>query len=135
MARQQRASLREHHRALAAGALDHALADERFQRGNLMAHRRLRVAQTLGGTNERAFLGDRLEGDQVTQLEPGPIMQLQTISHDTSALDKYLVQRDAGCMEIILIVITLLVLDVLAARFGHDSRVLDPRDPRGWWPR
>jgi hypothetical protein len=61
-------------------------------------------------------------------------MQVHTISHDTSALDKYLVQRDAGHMELILFVGALVLLDILAARFGHDSRLLDPRDVRGWWP-
>ena len=36
-------------------------------------------------------------------------------------------------MEIILVVAALIVLDLLAARFGYDSRLLDPRDRRGWW--
>jgi len=62
-------------------------------------------------------------------------MQLHTISDDTSALDKYLARRDAGRMELILFVGALVLLDVLAARFGYDSRLLDPRDRRGWWPR
>jgi hypothetical protein len=61
-------------------------------------------------------------------------MKLHTISDDTSALDKYLAWRDAGPMELILFVAALVVLDVLAARFGHDSRRLNPRDARGWWP-
>jgi len=38
-------------------------------------------------------------------------------------------------MELVLIVVALIVLDLLAARFGVDSRLLDPRDKRGWWPR
>ena len=62
-------------------------------------------------------------------------MQLHTIFYDTSALDKYLVRRDAGRMELILFVGALVLLDVFAARFGHDSRLLDPRERRGWWPR
>jgi hypothetical protein len=61
-------------------------------------------------------------------------MKLHTISDDTSALDKYLARRDAGPMELILLVAALVVLDVLAARFGYDSRRLNPRDARGWWP-
>ena len=37
-------------------------------------------------------------------------------------------------MELILIVGGLLLLDILAMRFGVDSRILDVRDRRGWWP-
>ena len=37
-------------------------------------------------------------------------------------------------MELVLIVVALIVLDLLAARFGVDSRLLDPRDTRRWWP-
>jgi hypothetical protein len=37
-------------------------------------------------------------------------------------------------MELLVIAAALVVLDVLALRFGHDSRVLDERDRRGWWP-
>jgi hypothetical protein len=62
-------------------------------------------------------------------------MQLHTIFDDTSALDKYLARRDAGSMELLMLVIALVVLDLLAARFGYDSRVRDPRDARGWWAR
>jgi hypothetical protein len=61
-------------------------------------------------------------------------MQVHTISDDTSALDKYLAPTDAGGMELIVFVGLLVLLDLLAVRFGHDSRLLDPRDRRGWWP-
>jgi hypothetical protein len=37
-------------------------------------------------------------------------------------------------MELLIFIGGLLVLDVLAMRFGVDSRVLDVRDRRGWWP-
>jgi hypothetical protein len=37
-------------------------------------------------------------------------------------------------MELLLIVTLLVVLDIMAMRFGVDSRVLDDRDRRGWWP-
>lgn len=60
-------------------------------------------------------------------------MQLHTIFDDTSALDTYLHVRDAGHMELLLLVAALVVFDVLAARYGFDSRVLNPRDARGWW--
>jgi hypothetical protein len=38
-------------------------------------------------------------------------------------------------MEVILILAALVLLAVLAARFGYDSREFNPRDSRGWWPR
>jgi hypothetical protein len=37
-------------------------------------------------------------------------------------------------MELILIVGGLLLLDILAMRFGVDSRIVDRRDQRPWWP-
>jgi len=37
-------------------------------------------------------------------------------------------------MELILILSGLIALDILAMRFGVDSRLLDGRDRRGWWP-
>jgi hypothetical protein len=37
-------------------------------------------------------------------------------------------------MELLVIVIGLVVLDILAMRYGADSRLLDVRDRQGWWP-
>lgn len=37
-------------------------------------------------------------------------------------------------MELLLIGAALIMLDLLALRFGADSRQLDERDRRGWWP-
>jgi hypothetical protein len=37
-------------------------------------------------------------------------------------------------MELLVFVAALVVFDLLAARFASDSRMLDPRDTRGWWP-
>jgi hypothetical protein len=37
-------------------------------------------------------------------------------------------------MELLLIGAALIILDLLALRFGVDSRRLDERDRRGWWP-
>ena len=39
-----------------------------------------------------------------------------------------------GRMELLLIAAALIMFDVLAMRFGADSRLLDERDRRGWWP-
>jgi hypothetical protein len=38
-------------------------------------------------------------------------------------------------MELMIFIAALVVLDLLAARFGYDSRMRDPRDLRGWLPR
>jgi hypothetical protein len=37
-------------------------------------------------------------------------------------------------MELLILLAALVVFDVLAARYGFDSRALNPRDARGWWP-
>ena len=57
----------------AAGTVDQPLADDPLQHRDLLADRRLRVAELARGAAERALLGDRLQGDQVTQLEPEPV--------------------------------------------------------------
>jgi hypothetical protein len=36
-------------------------------------------------------------------------------------------------MELLGVLAALLLLDVLALRYGVDSRRLSPRDSRGWW--
>jgi hypothetical protein len=37
-------------------------------------------------------------------------------------------------MELFLMIGILILLDILAMRFGVDSRILDVRDRRPWWP-
>jgi hypothetical protein len=37
-------------------------------------------------------------------------------------------------MELLVFVAALIVFDLVVARFACDSRILDPRDTRGWWP-
>jgi hypothetical protein len=37
-------------------------------------------------------------------------------------------------MELIVIIVAFIALDILAMRFGADSRHVDTRDLRGWWP-
>jgi hypothetical protein len=130
----QRTCLGKHDAALSACALDEALADQRFECCDLMADCRLGVAETLGGAAKGAGFGDGLKGDEMAQLEAGPIMQLHTIFDDTSALDTYLHVRDAEGMELLAFVAALIVFDLVVARFASDSRILDPRDTRGWWP-
>ncbi|HLZ27139.1 MAG TPA: hypothetical protein VKV73_07445 [Chloroflexota bacterium] len=37
-------------------------------------------------------------------------------------------------MELLILIALLFLLDLLAMRFGVDSRRLDPRDTHRWWP-
>ena len=53
----------------ATRAVEERSADESLEGRDLLAHRRLRVAETLGRATERALGGDGVEGDQVSRLE------------------------------------------------------------------
>ena len=50
-------------------AVEQGSTDEALEGRDLLAHRGLRVTETLGRASERAFGGDRVEGDQVSRLE------------------------------------------------------------------
>ena len=56
------------HRARAAGAIEHRLAEGALEAGDLLADRRLREAQLRRRPPERALLGDRPQGEQVADL-------------------------------------------------------------------
>jgi hypothetical protein len=55
-------------------AMDEALADDPLQRGDLLAHRRLRVAKTIRRPMERALEGDRLKSSQMAQIDLQPMI-------------------------------------------------------------
>jgi hypothetical protein len=55
-----------------ARALHELLADDALEGLDLLAHRRLGVAELLGSTPERALVGDRLEGGEMPQLDSEP---------------------------------------------------------------
>ena len=59
-------------RFLIAGALDELGADDALERLDLLADRRLGVAEPLGGTAEGSLLGDRLERREMTNLDTEP---------------------------------------------------------------
>ena len=69
VAEQEPARVGEVDGARAAGADDELLADAPLETGDLLAHRRLRVAELPGGGAERARASDRLECGQVTELD------------------------------------------------------------------
>ncbi len=62
----------------AAGPLDEPLADHALERLDLLADRRLRVAEPFRGTAERALFGHGLESRQMPQFDPEPSIR----SHD-----------------------------------------------------
>ena len=63
---------RELHRPPAAWALEERRAHDAFQHADLLAHRRLGVAQLLGGRTEGAGLDDRHQGQEVPHLQARP---------------------------------------------------------------
>ena len=71
-AEQHLAGRGEHQRARAARAVDQALPDERLERRDLMADRRLDVAEPLGRPPERSLTRHRIESHQMTQLDADP---------------------------------------------------------------
>ena len=78
VAEQELPGLRERDAAGAAGSLDELRADDALERLDLLADRGLRVAEPRGGAPERPFVGDRLEGSQMPDLDPEPTIS----SHD-----------------------------------------------------
>ena len=69
VAEQEAARVGEVDGAGAARAVDELLADAPLEAGDLLAHRRLRVAELAGGGAERARAPDRLEGGQMAKLD------------------------------------------------------------------
>ena len=52
------------------------LADDPLEGRDLLADRRLRVAERVGGTAERRLTGDGLQRDQVTELDAEPSIRI-----------------------------------------------------------
>ena len=70
----QFARLGHRDRARAAGALDELLPDDALEGRDLLADRRLGVAELEGGAAERARPGDRLERREVPHLDAEPVV-------------------------------------------------------------
>ena len=75
MTKEQSAGLGQRDGAGASGALDELLADDPLEGRDLLADRRLRVAEALGGPSEGALARDRLQGGQVPDLDPKPTIR------------------------------------------------------------
>jgi hypothetical protein len=76
VAQEHRPRLGERDRPRPAGALDQAQADDPLERGDLLRDRGLRVPEPLGRPPERALVRDRLQGDQMAEVEPVPAIRL-----------------------------------------------------------
>ena len=75
VAEQQLAGLRHRDRPRPARAARQLLADDPLERGDLLADRRLRVAELLGGAPERAGPRHRLERREVPHLDAEPVVE------------------------------------------------------------
>ena len=72
VAEEDLAGLGEGDRAWATGALDQPEPDDPLERRDLLGDRRLRVAEILGGLAERPLVRDRLERDEMAEIEAEP---------------------------------------------------------------
>ena len=72
MAEQQAAGLGHRDGPRPAGTLDELLADDPLERRDLLADRRLRVAEAARGAAERALLRKRLQRREMAQLDAEP---------------------------------------------------------------
>jgi hypothetical protein len=78
---EQLARSRQRDGARPSRPLDQLLADGALQGSHLLADRRLRVAERLGGTAEGAVLGNGLKSHQVAQLESQETISFHNQSH------------------------------------------------------
>ena len=76
MPEQEDPCLGERHRPRSARPFDETLADDPLEGRDLLADRRLRVAEPLGGSPEGAFLGDRAQGGEVAELDAEPTISI-----------------------------------------------------------
>ena len=72
VAEQELAGLGERYRPRPAGTVEEALPDDPLEGRDLLADRRLRVAEALCRAAERPRLRDRLEGGEMPQFDPEP---------------------------------------------------------------
>ena len=75
VAEQQRSRLRERDRPWAARTLEQPLADDSLQGLDLLADRRLGVAERNGGAAERALAGNGFQGCEMTELDAEPTIR------------------------------------------------------------
>ena len=130
---QERAGLGQRDRARAAGPLDEPLADDPLERRDLLADRRLRVAEPLRGAAERALVRERLQRGEVAHLDAEPTIrfhdryQSYSICADSpcsGTLSPWQQSPSSSCF---------VAVCVLAAWFGVDSRPVEHGPHRPNW--
>ena len=84
VAEEELAGLCHRDRARAARALHEPLPDDALECRDLLAHRRLGVAELGGGTPERAGARDRLERGQVAHLDAEPALARRLLRRSIS---------------------------------------------------
>ncbi len=129
---QQLSRLGERHLARPPGALDELLADDPLEGRDLLADRRLGVAERDRRAAERRLTRDGLQRDQVAKLDPEPTIRVhdgKVPKHDWCLWKPMPI---LGVMELVILAF-LLLIGPLAVRYGADSRVTDTRERRGPW--
>jgi hypothetical protein len=76
VAQEDRAGGGQRDRARAAGALHEPRSDDPLEQRELLADRRLRVAESPGRPAERALAGDRIECGEVAYLDAEPTIRI-----------------------------------------------------------
>ena len=79
---QELAGVGKRYGARAAWPFDEPLADDPLERPDLLADRRLGVAEPFGGTAKRLFAGDSLEGGEVAEFHAKPCIRLSDRCHE-----------------------------------------------------
>ena len=82
MAEEQRAGLGERDGPRAAGPLDERLADDPLERRDLLADRRLRVSEPVGGASEGSLARDCVERGEMANLDAEPLIRLGDRCHE-----------------------------------------------------
>jgi hypothetical protein len=77
---ERRADLGEDGGPPTAGAVEDRGADDAFEHGDLLADRRLGVAECRRRGGERALACDRSQGGQMAELEPEPVIRFHELN-------------------------------------------------------
>jgi hypothetical protein len=134
VAEQQSARLGQLHRAPPAPALDQSLSDERLQRGEVVADCRKRGVQLFRRRPEAARPGDLAQRAQMLEFNAVPVIRNGDILRVKFTLLRSFHLGRLTDMEVLMTVLILVVLAMLAVKWGADSRPLDTDRATPWWP-
>jgi hypothetical protein len=137
------AGLGQRDRARAARALHELQSDCALERGDLLRHRRLRVAEALGRAREGLLLGDGLQRSQVARFDSDESISrhdrfqsllafhLSIARADTTEGNQSVKELDMT--GVILTLVAFVGLPLLAIRSGVDSRSHSSWSPPSDW--